>query len=141
MHRRWLPALLLLSPLLSTACATFYLVRPGDLPPSTADISPDRSSLVWKRAVGVLLDQGYVPQVLNEAACFISAKRREDIADDALAGTIVLFSISPEGKVTVQLSGGGLFHTEEQFLAAVGQRQNAIFNLILNPQPARPAAQ
>ena len=124
---------------LLSACATWYHVQPGSLPAGSATVPPEQKEAVWKRAVTVLLDQGYVPQVLNEAACYISAKRREDIDNDAFAGTIALFSITPEGRVRLQISGAGLFHSEQQFIAAIGQRQDQILNLILNPPPGREA--
>ena len=116
---------------LLSACTSYYLVRPGTLEPGRATISPEQRAAVWRRAVGVLLDQGYVPQVLNQDAGFINAKRREDIANDAFSGTIALVYISPEGSVRVEVSGAGLFHSENQFLAAVGQRQQMLLNLIL----------
>jgi hypothetical protein len=116
---------------LLAGCTSYYLVRPGTLEPGRATIAPDQRAAIWRRAVGVLLDQGYVPQVLNEDAGFINAKRREDIADDAFSGTIALVYISPEGSVRVEVSGAGLFHSENQFLAAVGQRQQMLLNLIL----------
>jgi hypothetical protein len=116
---------------LLSGCTSNYLVRPGTLEPGRATVAPDQRAAVWRRAVGVLLDQGYVPQVLNEDAGFINAKRREDIANDAFSGTIALVYISPEGSVRVEVSGSGLFHSENQFLAAVGQRQQMLLNLIL----------
>src|SRR4029077_5816304 len=96
-----------------------------------AVVPPEQRDLVWRRAVGVLLDQGYVPQVLSADAGYISAKRREDIADDAFAGTIALVYISPEGRVRVEVSGGGIFHSESQFLDAVNQRQKLLLTLIV----------
>lgn len=134
--RRWLrtsvgSSLLLLSSLLS-GCASYYYVHPGRLEPSRAQIAPDERTALWRRAIGVLLDQGYAPQVLNEAALFISARRREDFDNDALAKTMVSVYISAEGAVRVEMSGVGLFTSEKQFLAAVGERQQLILNLILN---------
>jgi hypothetical protein len=121
--------------LLLCGCTSYYLVRPGTLEPGRAVVAPDQRAAVWRRAVGVLLDQGYVPQVLNADAGYINAKRREDIADDALSGTIALVYISAEGNVRVEVSGGGLFHSEEQFIAAVGQRQQALLAQILGRSP------
>jgi hypothetical protein len=124
---RWLLAF----SVLLCGCTSFYRVRPGTLEPGRATIPPDQRAAVWQRAVGVLLDQGYVPQVLNADAGFISAKRREDIANDAFAGTIALVYISPEGGVRVEVSGGGIFHSEDQFLDAVNQRQKLLLTLIV----------
>ena len=133
MLRRSTLCLALVAAPLLTGCVTLYHVHPGTLPVSSASIPPDQKDAVWKRAVIVLLDQGYVPQVLNEAAFYINAKRREDIDNDAFAGTIALFSITPDGHVRVEVSGTGLFHSEQQFVAAVGQRQDELLRLILNP--------
>jgi hypothetical protein len=119
-------------------CTSFYQVRPGTLEPGRAVIAPEERATVWRRAVGVLLDQGYVPQVLNEDAGFINAKRREDIADDAFSGTVALVYISPEGGVRVEVAGGGIFHSESQFISAVGQRQQLLLTLILGHATKRP---
>ena len=88
----------------------------------------------------MLLDQGYVPQVLNEGAGFISARRREDIADDAFARTIALVSVSAEGLVRMEVSGAGLFSSEQQFIAAIRDRQETLLDLILgrSKAPAKP---
>jgi hypothetical protein len=115
--RRFSLWLLIAFSVLLCGCTSFYRVRPGALEPGRAAIP--------------LLDQGYVPQVLNADAGFISAKRREDIANDAFAGTIALVYISPEGGVRVEVSGGGIFHSEDQFLDAVNQRQKLLLTLIV----------
>lgn len=124
---RWL----FVVPLLLCGCTSFYQIHPGTLEPGRAAIAPEQQDTIWRRAVGVLLDQGYVPQVVNEAAGFISARRREDIADDAFAGTIATVYISPEGGVRVEVSGGGNFHSESQFIDAVSQRQQQLLDLIV----------
>jgi hypothetical protein len=129
-------SLALVLSLLGSGCASYYYVRPGTLEPNRAQISEDQRASVWHRAVGALLDQGYVPQVLNEASSFISAKRRDDIADDALAGTFALVWISPEGGLRVEVTGAGYFHSEDQFMKAVGERQRALLSEILNPSGA-----
>jgi hypothetical protein len=129
--RRFSLRLLLAFSVLLCGCTSFYRVRPGTLEPGRAAIPPDQRAAVWQRAVGVLLDQGYVPQVLNAEAGYISAKRREDIANDAFAGTIVLVYISPEGGLRVEVSGGGVFHSEDQFLDAIRQRQALLLTLIV----------
>jgi hypothetical protein len=135
MTRRWLrrslsPLLLGLSFLLS-GC-TYYHVHPGALEPSRAQVAPEERAALWRRAIEVLLDQGYVPQVLNEAASFISAKRREDFDNDPLAKTLVLVFISPDGAIRVEVSGIGYFASEKQFISAIGERQRMILDLILN---------
>jgi hypothetical protein len=141
MIRRVVICSVLAASALLSGCATWYHVHPGNLQPSFAMVSAEQRSVLWRRAVTVLLDQGYVPQVLNEAAWYINAKRREDIADDAFVGTTALFSISLEGRVRVEVSGAGLFRSEKQFLTAVGQRQEMLLDQIMNPStephPAR----
>jgi hypothetical protein len=121
-----------------TGCVQTYYTRPGTLQPATATIPPSERALVWQRAVPALLDQGYVPSVLNEGAGYISAKRREDLNDDALTGTMATVAISPEGLVRVELSGVGTFSSEQAFFTAVGQRQNQIMAAIMKGHaPAR----
>src|SRR5450755_2083672 len=120
MARPWLSRsvsslLLALSSLLS-GCANYYHIHPGAIEPSRAQVAPEERAALWRRAIGVVLDQGYVPEVLNEGGAFISAKRREDFENDPLAKTLVLVYISPDGAVTVEVSGVGYFASEKQFL-------------------------
>ena len=122
--------LLVLSPLFS-GCS-YYHVHPGALEPSRAQVAPEERAALWRSAIGALLDQGYVPDVLNEAASFISAKRREDFENDPLAKTLASVYISPDGAVRVEVSGVGYFASEKQFLNAIGERQRLILDLILN---------
>jgi hypothetical protein len=135
MTRRWLSrslsSFLLVLAVLLSGCS-YYHVHPGALEPSRAQIAPEERAALWRRAIGVLLDQGYVPQVLNEAGSFISAKRREDFENDPLARTLVLVYISPDGAVRVEVSGVGYFASEKQFISAIGERQRVILDLILN---------
>lgn len=70
--------------------------------------------------------------MLNEAASFINAKRREDFENDPLARTLVLVYISPDGAVRVEVSGVGYFASEKQFISAIGERQRVLLDLILN---------
>ena len=126
-----LASTLLALSLLIAGCS-YYHVNPGALEPSVGHVTPEERAVVWRRAIGVLLDQGYVPQVLNEAASFISAKRREDFENDPLARTLVLVYISPDGAVRVEVSGVGYFASEKQFISAIGERQRVLLDLILN---------
>jgi hypothetical protein len=128
----WVRSLSLVFPLLFWGCTSIYYVRPGTLEPDRAQVAPEERAAIWKRAVGVLLDQGYVPQVMNESASFISAKRRDDFVNDSLSGTLALVYISPDGGVRVEVAGSGIFHSEQQFLSAVGERQRLLLKLILN---------
>jgi hypothetical protein len=111
---------------------TYYHVFPGALEPSRAQIAPQQRVVLWQRAVGVLLDQGYVPQVLNEQACFISAKHRDDVENDPLSQTLALVYISPEGALRVEVTGVGYFSSEKEFISAIGERQRMIFERIVN---------
>jgi hypothetical protein len=121
-----------------TGCVQTYYTRPGALQPAMASIAPSERAAVWQRAVPALLDQGYLPQVLNEGAGYISAKRREDLNDDALTGTLATVAISPDGVVRVELSGVGVFSSEQAFFAAVGARQGQIMQAIMKGRaPAR----
>lgn len=131
-------SLLLVSSLLLSGCASYYHVHPGALEPNRARVAPEERSAVWRNAVGVLLDQGYVPQVLDEAAAFISARRREDFENDPLAKTVVLVYISTDGALRVEVSGVGLFSSEKQFLDAIGERQRLIADLILSRSGGAP---
>lgn len=130
MSHRLFASSLVLAVLLS-GCTQLYSVRPGELKPALATVAPEQRLAVWRRAVTILLDQGYVPQVLNESAGFISARRREDIANDALAGTMALVVVSPEGALRIELSGSGFFNSEQQFLSAIGERQSLLLSLML----------
>jgi hypothetical protein len=123
----------LLAPWLLGACANVYYVRPGDLTPVLATVPPDQRVAVFQRAIPALLDQGYVPDVLNETAGYIKARRREDISNDALANTIALVAISPEGHVRIEVSGNGVFGSQEDFVKTISARQALIAKLILGP--------
>jgi hypothetical protein len=120
---------------LLVGCVQQYYTRPGALRPAMATVAPAERTALWQHAVSALLDQGYVPQVLNEAAGYISAKRREDLNADALTGTMTTVVISPEGAVRVEVSGVGLYSSEQAFLAAVGERQGQIMQAILGARP------
>jgi hypothetical protein len=123
---------------LSGGCARVYALHAGELAPSLASVAPETRIAVWQRAVVVLLDQGYVPQVVNDVAGYISAHRRDDLSDDALAGTTALVTVSPEGVVRVALAGAGTFHSQQEFLQAVTERQNLLTKLIVAP-PGTPS--
>ena len=105
--------LIALAACLFAACIPTALpqaVHPGDLPPLVTHVTPDQRDATWNRAITVLLDEGYVPQILNKDAAYISAKRRDAATDnDELAGTSVIVTISPQGAVRVEISGGGVY--------------------------------
>ncbi|HEX4351580.1 MAG TPA: hypothetical protein VGL61_16175 [Kofleriaceae bacterium] len=124
--------LLLLATCLFAGCLPDALpqaVHPGDLPPLVATVAPDQRVATWNRAITVLLDEGYVPQILNQDAAYISAKRRDAATDtDELAGTNVIVTISPQGAVRVEIAGGGVYTDGSQLardLQAVQTRLTA----------------
>jgi hypothetical protein len=129
--RVFYPGGLVLLTMLSIGCVSPYYTRPGTLKPAIATVSREERTLAWQHAVTGLLDHGYVPQVLSESAGYISARRREDIVADALTGTMATVVISPEGAVRVEVTGTGLYHSEQEFLQAVTARQNEIMQAIL----------
>jgi hypothetical protein len=122
-HDRGMTKLVLAVSCLLAACATPQAFRPGDLPPLVSRIAPDQRVATWNRAITVLLDEGYVPQVLNQEAAYISAKQRDDASNDELAGTMVIVTISPEGAVRVEIAGVGVYHDESQLAHDLQQVQ------------------
>ena len=140
MQTRLVATAVLLTTVLS-GCSMWYRVRPGQSRPATAGVAPEQRAAIWQRAVTVLLDEGYIPALLNESTCFISAHRRVDLVDDALAGTLVLIAISPEGNLRVEVGGSGIFASEQELLHAVSELQSHLLNLIVRQRvPVRPAA-
>ena len=118
-------------------CSAPYAVRPGDLKPLQASIPVDQRHAVWEHAINVLLDEGYMPQVLNESAGFISAKERDDV-DSNLANTIAVVTISAEGIVRVEVAGFGVFHSQSEIISAVGTVQNRLLaEIMTRPAPAQ----
>ena len=128
-------ALLLLGSTLLSGCVRAYYTRPGTLKPAMASVTPAERAAVWQHSVTALLEQGYVPLVLNEAAGYVSARRREDLVDDALIGTMATVVVSPEGGVRVEVSGTGLYGSEQDFLNAVLQRQTDLLQAIVAARP------
>jgi hypothetical protein len=125
-------------------CHAMYGVRPGTLAPATAAVPPAERIALWHRSVSVLLEEGYVPQVLNEAACYVSGKQRDDVAHGALAGTMAIVTIAPEGSLRVEVSGVGLYESPEDLGTDISKRQIHLMRRILNqpepiPPPPRPA--
>jgi hypothetical protein len=101
---RIIPALLLA---LLPACYRFTVLRPGGLRPATAQLPPDLRDEVWNRAIGILLDEGFVPELLNESACFIRAKQRSDLVADQTALQTAVLTIGRSGLVRVDVWGAG----------------------------------
>ena len=139
MQTRLVATAVLLAAVLS-GCSMWYRVRPGQSRPATAGVAPEQRAAIWQRAVTVLLDEGYIPALLNESTCFISAHRRVDLVDDALAGTLVLIAISPEGRLRVEVGGSGIFSSERELLRAVSELQGHLLRLIVQQPVPAPAA-
>jgi hypothetical protein len=118
------------------ACAMPTALRPGDLSPMVARTAPDQRQQLWNRAVQVLLDDGYVPQVLNQDAAYISAKRRDDSGDtDVLHGTFAIVTISPDGALRVEVGGAGVYHSTEQLARDLQREQTRIIAEITGAPP------
>jgi hypothetical protein len=118
--------------LLLTSCASLYYTRPGTFHPAVGSIAPSDRSAVWQRAITALLDEGYVPQVLNEAGGYISARRREDLVEDtSLVGTMATVVVAADGQVRVEVSGTGVYYSEGAFVAAITNRQQRLLARIL----------
>jgi hypothetical protein len=106
--------------------------RPGSLKPATGTISEDRR-LVWQRALTVLLDAGYMPELLNEGACFIKARQRQDLVPDATNRATAVVTIGIDGVLRVEVSGAGYYANAGDLAAELDRRQNALLHGILDP--------
>lgn len=128
-------ALVLLIPLMGCV----YHARPGELAASRATIPVSERNVAWQHAITALLDNGYVPQVLNEAAGYIGARRRDDLDNGPLVGSLATVVFTPEGVVRVEVSGVGIGTSEKTFLDAITTRQNGIMaGIIATHAAARP---
>lgn len=124
---------------LFTACASPQALRPGDLPPIVSRVSPEQRVATWNRAIGVLLDEGYVPEVLNQDGGYISAKRRDDGSDtDELAGTFSIVMIAPDGVVRVEIAGGGVYSDVNKLAHDLRAIQERLAAKIAQPAPLPP---
>jgi len=127
--------LLAIACLAAFGCATPRLLRPGSLHPGTASVAIDQRVATWHRAIQVLLDEGYVPQVLNEAACYVSAKQRDDISVGTLSGTIAIVIVTPDGVVRVEVGGSGIYHSDDELLRDVSAEQAKLLAEIVAARP------
>jgi hypothetical protein len=107
------------------------------VPAAFGHVSAPERLLTWQRAVYALLEQGYVPDLINESAGYVSAKRREDLQADALTGSTAIVVIAPDGVVRVEVSGVGIATSQEGATSQIAQRQMELLNAVLGrPQPA-----
>jgi len=127
---------LLIAFLFFSGCADVFYARPGTTLPAVATIPAVEREAVLDRAVPVLLDEGYVPQLVNQQAGYIIAKHREDWSDDTLVGTMATLVVTSNGVVRLEVSGVGYFHSAGEFQAAVKARQQRLLTRILNPEKA-----
>ena len=139
MQTRLVATAVVLAAVLS-GCSMLYRVRPGQSKPAMAVVAPEQRAAIWQRAVTILLDEGFIPELLNESVCFISARRRADLVDDALAGSLVLIAISPEGNLRVEVGGSGIFQSERDLLSAVSELQGHLLSLIVRQAVPTPLA-
>lgn len=125
----------------SLAAGCHYYLRPGDIQPVTARVAGDQRDAVWQHAIEVLLDEGYVPDVLNQPAGYISAKQRDDVELGKLAGTMAIVTVSPAGVVRVEVSGHGQYTSGDDLLRDVKAEQDKLLKEITaQPAPAAPPA-
>jgi len=120
-------------------CATPHVLHPGDLPPLTAQVAPEQRVAMWQRAISTVLDLGYVPQVLNEAACYIGAKQRDDVTVGTLYGTTAIVTISPEGLVRVEVGGAGIYTSDDALKVDLQKVQSQLIQAIMNRAPGAAA--
>lgn len=123
MTKAWI---LLSMPLM--ACVHYSL--PGAFAPARGSIPVAERTLAWQHAVTALLDNGYVPNELNETAGYIVARRRDDDTGP-LVGSLATVVLTPEGMVRVEVSGTGVFTSEKTFVSTITARQNDILQSIL----------
>jgi hypothetical protein len=123
---------------LATSGCNFY-VRPGEMAPAMATVSPGQRTATWNRALAVLLAAGWVPQVLDEQAGYIGAKRRDDDDFENLAGAYISVLIDPSGQLSIQIAGHGTFRSQQALEATVKSFQDQLLtSTIGGPAPARP---
>jgi hypothetical protein len=120
-----------LAVLLCAGCYMRYQARPGTISPSVASVRPEQRVATWNKAITVLLAGGWVPQVLNEGACYVGARRRDDLENDILSGALSSVQVDPAGTVIVQVSGGGMFRSQAELDQTVKTAQDQILEAIL----------
>ncbi|HEY1552119.1 MAG TPA: hypothetical protein VGG28_30035 [Kofleriaceae bacterium] len=128
---------LLFASVLLAGCTQY--MRPGDLTPLNAQVATDQRTVVWQRAIDVLLDEGYVPQVLDSTACYISAKQRDDVEIGSLTNTTVIVMVSPEGRLRLSVSGAGVYASSGGLLDDIKAVQKRLMDEIVKRAGATPA--
>ena len=116
-------------------CYSYLTVRPGTLKPAIATIAKERRLEVWQRAIAVLLDAGYMPELLNEGACFIKARQREDLVPDATNRSTAVVTVGVDGVLRVDVAGAGYFANQRALTADIERRQNTLLQAIQDAAP------
>jgi len=117
----------------ASGCYSMRVSRPGTLPLAVASTPADQRIATWNRAISALIDTGFVPQVFNETSCYVGAKRRDDLGADILSGAMAIVQVTPDGVVRVQVSGVGLYSTQEALNAEITRREADILERIVHP--------
>ncbi len=119
------------------ACAVTqtYSLRPDDLPARVGQIDPSERVAAWNRAIEVLMQQGYEPQVLNQDAGYISAKMRNNAPEDALVGTRAIIKITPQGKVSVEVGGVGNYASGSELESYIDSMKSTLLEGTLGQPP------
>lgn len=108
-----------------------FALLPRAIPPATGTVAADQRVATWHRAIQALLEAGYVPQVLNESACFVSAEMRDDVSLGTLSHSRAFVLISPEGRVEVEASGSGEYASQGALAADVERIQRDLLARIV----------
>jgi hypothetical protein len=133
--RQWVAVLALTG---TAGCYAQYVVRPGTIPPEVTQVAPADRVATWNKGIQVFLEEGYVPQVVNEAACVVTGKRRDDLVADALAGSMAILTVSPEGRVRIEVSGAGLYASQDQLVTDVKAEQKRLIDRLTGNAPPAP---
>jgi hypothetical protein len=121
-----------------SGCYTSWVVRPGSLTPATANVAPADRSATWQRAIQVLLEEGYVPMAMNEAAGFVSGRQRDDVQLGTLTGATAIVTIAPDGWLRVEVAGAGYYTSEDDIVRECATRQqNLLRRILAAPSPAQ----
>jgi len=81
-----------------------------------------------------------VPELLNETACFIRARQREDLVPDATNRTSAVVTVGTDGLLRVEVAGAGFYSNADALATDLAQKQGALMHgiLLLVDPPASP---
>ena len=120
---------LLVFALAGAGCATTSTVPPSAHRAAMASVPPAQRLEVWRRAIAVLLDDGYIPELLDEPAAFIRARRLDNT-------NVATFLVAPDGVARLELSGVVTTSFFDDPIVELGKRQTALLKSIVDPRPA-----